>query len=71
MYQFKRKEVLPIFLKRRITLRQLAKESGVTEKTVERAVNGLPVQAVVVDRIAVALGVDPLDVLVENGVEIR
>ena len=71
MYQFKRKEVLPIFLKRRITLRRLAKEAGVTEKTVERAVNGLPVQAVVVDRIAVALGVDPLDVLVENGVEIR
>ena len=71
MYQFKRKEVLPIFLKRRITLRKLAKEAGVTEKTVERAVNGLPVQAVVVDRIAVALGVDPLDVLVENGVEIR
>ena len=71
MYQFKRKEVLPIFLKRRITLRRLAKEAGVTEKTVERAVNGLPITAVVVDRIAVALGVDPLDVLVENGVEIR
>ena len=71
MYQFKRKEVLPIFLKRRITLRKLAKEAGVTEKTVERAVNGLPITAVVVDRIAVALGVDPLDVLVENGVEIR
>ena len=71
MYQFKRKEVLPIFLKRRITLKQLAKESGVTEKTVEKAVNGLPITAAVVDRIAVALGVDPLDVLVENGVEIR
>ena len=71
MQQFKRKEVLPIFLKRRITLKRLAEEAGVTEKTVERAVNGLPITAVVVDRIADALGVDPLDVLVESGIEIR
>lgn len=71
MYQFKREEVLPLFLQKRITVKQLARESGVTEKTVERAVNGLPVQAVVVDRIATALGVNLLDVLVENGIEIR
>ena len=66
MYQFKREEVLPLFLQKRITVKQLARESGVTEKTVERAVNGLPVQAVVVDKIATALGVSLLDVLVER-----
>ncbi len=66
MYQFKRAIVLPLFLQKRITVKQLARESGVTEKTVERAVNGLPIQAAVVDRIATALGVNPLDVLVER-----
>ena len=71
MYQFKRSIVLPLFLQKRITVKQLARESGVTEKTAGRAVNGLPVQAVVVDRIATALGVNLLDVLVENGIEIR
>lgn len=66
MYQFTRAKVLPLFLQRRITLRQLAKEAGVSEKTADKAVNGLPITAVVVSRIADALGVAPLDVLVER-----
>lgn len=66
MYQFTREKILPLFLQRRITLRQLAKEAGVSEKTVDKAVNGLPITAVVVSRIADALGVAPLDVLVER-----
>lgn len=66
MYQFTRAKILPLFLQRRITIRQLAKEAGVSEKTVEKAVNGLPITAVVVSRIADALSVDPLDVLVER-----
>lgn len=66
MYRFKREEVLPLFLQKRITVKRLARESGVNERTIERAVNGLPVQAVVVDKIATALGVNPLDVLVER-----
>lgn len=66
MYQFKREKVLPLFLQRRITIKQLAKEAGVSEKTAEKAVNGLPITAVIVSRIADALGVAPLDVLVER-----
>ncbi|MBR0061086.1 MAG: helix-turn-helix domain-containing protein [Selenomonadaceae bacterium] len=66
MYQFTRSKVLPIFLERRIPIKQLAKEAGVSEKTAEKAVNGLPITAVVVARIADALGVAPLDVLVER-----
>lgn len=66
MYRFKREKVLPLFFQKRITVKQLACEAGVTEKTAGRAVDGLPVQAVVVDRIATALGVSPLDVLVER-----
>ena len=66
MFQFKRAKVLPLFLQRRITIKQLAKEAGVSEKTCEKAVNGRPITASVVDRIAVALDVNPLDVLVER-----
>ena len=66
MYQFTRTKVLPLFLQRRMTIRQLAKEAGVSEKTADKAVNGLPITAVVVSRIAAALGFNPLDVLVER-----
>lgn len=66
MYQFKRAEVLPVFLKRRITIRQLAQEAGVSDRTAWKAVSGESVSAAVVDRIAVALGVNPLDVVVET-----
>lgn len=66
MYQLKREQALPTFLKRRITIRQLAKEAGVSEKAAERAINGLPIQAAIVDRICAALSVDPLEVLAER-----
>ena len=71
MYQFTRTKVLPLFLQRRMTIRQLAKDAGVSEKTAERAINGLPVHASVIGRIADALGIAPLEMLVDNGVEIR
>lgn len=71
MYQFKRAQVLPIFLQRQISLSKLSRIAGVSEKTIKRAVDGLPVQASVVNRICLALSVNPLDVLVENGVEFR
>ena len=45
MYQFTRTKILPLFLQRRMTIRQLAKEAGVSEKTAERAINGLPVHS--------------------------
>lgn len=61
MYQFPREKVLPIFLRRRIPVKQLAREAAVDAKTIERAVNGLPVTAVVVARIADVLGISPLD----------
>ena len=66
MYQLKREQALPTFLKRRITIRQLAKEAGVSEKAAERAINGLPIQAALVDRICAALNVAPIEILVES-----
>lgn len=67
MYQFTRAKVLPLFLQKRIAVSQLAKEAGVSSKAASRAINGLPVHASVVDRIAVALGIEnPLEVLVET-----
>lgn len=69
MYQFKRAIVLPLFLKRRIPIRQLAQEADVSESTLKKALEGKFVTAVVVDKIACALGVSPLDVLVERRVK--
>ena len=66
MYQLKREQALPTFLKRRITIRQLAKEAGVSEKAAERAINGLPIQAALVDRICAALNIEPMEILVER-----
>lgn len=66
MYQFKRVKILPLFLQKQISIRQLAKDAGVSEKTAERAVNGLPISAAMVNRVARALGISPLDFLIER-----
>ena len=57
MFKFRRELILPVFLKRRITLTTLAKEAGVPVKSAARAVNGLTVSSKSVDRIATALRV--------------
>lgn len=67
MFQFSRELILPLFLQMRIPITTLAKAAGISSKTAERAINGLPVHASIVDRIAVALGIEnPLEVLVET-----
>lgn len=69
MYQFKRAIVLPLFLKRRITLKKLAREAGVSDLTIKKALDGQFITAAVVDKIACALGASPLDILVERRVK--
>lgn len=71
MYQFAKVKILPIFLKRRIPIYQLANKAGVCKKTAQRAVDGLPITAKVVDRVARALGIAPLDFLIEGSEEIE
>ena len=63
MFRFDREKILPLFLKKYKTTKDLAKKSGVNPVTVNRAVNGLPIQAFVVDKIACALNIDALDYL--------
>lgn len=70
MFRFSRNRILPIFLKRRITIKKLAYEAGVSERVMAKAVNGLPISAKTVDRVAEALGFNPLDFLLDD-VEIR
>ena len=65
MFRFKRELILPIFLSRCMTIWQLAKLAGVAYSSAERAVNGIPVSAPVVDKIARALDVNAVDFLVE------
>ena len=63
MFRFKRKLILPLFLQKRVTMVSLARKAKVNFNTAVRAVNGLPITAGVVDKIAQALGIDPLDYL--------
>ncbi|MBR0059847.1 MAG: hypothetical protein IJP68_00045 [Selenomonadaceae bacterium] len=63
MFRFKRGKILPRFLKSGITVSKLAHKAGTCHAAAFRAVNGLPIQATVVERISTALDFDPLDYL--------
>ena len=63
MYQFSRQKILPLFLQRQISTKQLAHEAGISHRTATRAVNGLPITARVVDKIARALDFDAMTFL--------
>ena len=54
-FRFTREQILPLFLEQRITTAELARRAGVNPKTAERAVNGYPVSADIVDKISAAL----------------
>lgn len=73
MFRFSRERILPIFLQRRIPVKKLANEAGVSERVIWKAVNGLPVSSKVIYGIAEALGFNPLDFLVNDDrvVEVR
>lgn len=62
-FRFSRQLVLPLFLQSQISVRELARRSGVNPRTAERAVNGLSVSSSVVDKVARALGIDGDNVL--------
>ena len=63
MFKFNRSLILPLFLGRNWTVYKLARLSGVSFNTARRAVDGLPIQAAAVQRIADALGVNVMDFL--------
>ena len=64
-FRFSRAKILPVFLSKRITTEQLARNAGVAIQTAERAVNGQRISARVVDGIASALNVDAVQYLAQ------
>lgn len=63
MFKFKRELILPLFLSKGMRVGVLAKQAGLSHKAAERAVNGMPITAPVVEKIARALAINPLDFL--------
>lgn len=63
MFRFKREKILPLFLGEMTTVFDMAKRAGIHSRTLARAVNGEPVKSDSVEKIARALGIDPLDYL--------
>ncbi len=63
MFKFSREKILPVFLQKQMPISQLAKKAGVHQKTATNAVQGLPVSSKVVDKIAMALGIDSIKFL--------
>lgn len=50
MFRFDREKILPLFLCRQITFNQLAKLAGVSFQTAQKAINGKPIIAPVVQK---------------------
>ncbi len=63
MFKFNRAKILPVYLSRRMTIDRLARTAGVSNRTVDRAVNGLPITGKVVEAIAAALSIDAMEFL--------
>lgn len=64
-FRFNRAKILPLFLSRRETIAQLARRAGCNSATAARAVNGEPIGADNVDKIARALDADAVTLLTE------
>lgn len=63
MFKFRRDQILPLFLKSRMTVAELARNSGISHKAAYRAVNGLSITAPVVEKTARALNFDAISFL--------
>lgn len=63
MFKFKREKILPVFLAKKITVQDLARSADISHKAAFRAVNGLTITAVTVQKAAQALGINALEFL--------
>lgn len=66
MFRFNRKKILPEFLNRRETVADFAREAGVSYQSAQRAVEGRAISAVIVSKVADALGINPVDYLADD-----
>ena len=67
MFKFTRQKILPLFLQKRMTIAELARRAGISNQTAQRAVDGKKVGAVIVSKVADALGINALDFIEERG----
>ena len=63
MFRYERAKILPFFLQKKMTVAELARAAGVSHKSAQRAVNGEAVHAVVIGKVADALGIDAMEFL--------
>ena len=66
MFRFTRQKILPLFLQKRMTVAELARRAGISNQTAQRAVEGKKVGAVIVSKVADALGINALDFIEER-----
>ena len=65
MFKFDRKLILAAFLEKRWTIYELARRAQCGYRSAFRAVNGLPVGATVIAKIAAALDIDAVKFVVD------
>ena len=63
MLRFNREKILPVFLKKEMTIADLARKAGVAHRSAERAVEGVAVAAPIINKIADALGINAMEFL--------
>ena len=63
MFRFNREKILPVFLKKEMTIADLSRKAGVAHRSAERAVEGEAVAAPIINKIADALGIDAMEFL--------
>ena len=63
MLRFNREKILPVFLKKEMTIADLSRKAGVAHRSAERAVEGEAVAAPIINKIADALGIDAMEFL--------
>ena len=63
MFRFNREKILPVFLKKEMTIADLARKAGVAHRSAERAVEGVAVAAPIINKIADALGINAMEFL--------
>lgn len=66
MFRFQRAKILPLFLSKRMTVKEFAAMAKVSHNTAVKAVNGDSISANIVDKICAALEINAIDYLVDE-----
>ena len=67
MFRYERAKILPHFLKQGMPVAELARKANISHQSAQRALEGKNVSAVIIARVANALGIDPMEFLEIGG----